>query len=310
MVEPDLPQMEPYEPPLELEELLPESEGSESEDEYADLLEYPAETELPPLEDDEAFLEYPEEPSEIEALDEDYEDTGALLEEEEPAEEPVLELEEDAGIEPALELEEEPAMEQVHELEEDASSGLAPDSPEAASMLTPESGSEPHIITEAPAITESKVLNLFQYLKTLTEELPEEPKKNFKASEARLKMEYVIDKLEGRKGLLRELEEKRKQLLGTSIDKKEGQVTANPNIAIRDDATEPLLTTQTAISDDQSKPKESLAAKKPDPAAVIQTLSYLTNLAKGLPDRDLSSVIERKVTKVVQTLSKDGGTRD
>jgi len=86
-------------------------------------------------------------------------------------------------------------------------------------------------------------------------------------------MEYVIDKLEGHKGLFKSLAEKTK---------------------IPEDA----------------KGTTAPRTKQADPESVAKTLAYLSSLAKILPDKDLTHVIEKKVNTVVKGLVSDGGHRE
>ncbi|MCA1949616.1 MAG: tetratricopeptide repeat protein [Treponema sp.] len=233
--EPELERGVEPEPELPEEEVLPELPTAEpmdsgiSEDEMAELLEYPAEAELPELNEDDGLLEYPEELPEEELWDD-----SIMLEDEESEQESPVENE----VVP------EPEMAPAPVLQSQDTKGLS----------------------------ETAMLNLFQYLKNLTEELPEDQKRAFKASEVRLKMEYVIDKLEGHQGLF-------KTLMG-----------------------------KTGLAQEQKVPARQ--ESKPDPKSVAQTLAYLSNLAKTLPDRDLTRVIEKKVDTVVKGLVPDGGRRE
>ncbi len=242
------------EPELELpqEEALPELPTAEpmesgiSDDEMAELLEYPAEAELPELNEDDELLEYSEELPEDELWDD-----SIMLDDEEPEQEHPAESVETEALS-------EPAPEPTPEL-----------APEPAPEPTPTAASQGQ---KTKGLSETAMLNLFQYLKNLTEELPEDQKRAFKASEVRLKMEYVIDKLEGHQGLL-------KTLMG-----KNG-LAQEPTFAAHRDS-------------------------KTDPRSVVQTLAYLSNLAKTLPDRELTRVIEKKVDTVVKGLIPDGGHRE
>ncbi|HON13822.1 MAG TPA: hypothetical protein PK897_06860, partial [Treponema sp.] len=232
------------------------AETTFDDDGMAELLEYPEEVALPELNEDDEMLEYPEE-----LPDEELWDESIMLEDEEENEEVF-----------------EPAESDIIQ----SSDHLPEQSPEAEPAPPAEQRSEPAIrqkseleaapVSEQKGLSEQSMLNLFQYLKNLTEELPEPQKKAFKASEARLKMEYVIDKLEGHKGLFKSLTEK---------------VNSSP------------------------EPQPPFQKKsKPDPLAVAKTLAYLSNMAKTLPDKDLTHVIEKKVDTVVKGLVSDGGHRE
>jgi hypothetical protein len=248
----------PQEPPEEevLTELpgADQSESALEDDGMADLLEYPGEADLPELNDEDELLEYPDELPDEELWD----DSIMLDEEEEPLEE-VLEPESEPEQEPPGEAAPQTPIEKPQLV-------FQQEPPQAPKQNSPAEG------PEQKGLSETAMLNLFQYLKNLTEELPEDQKRAFKASEARLKMEYVIDKLEGHKGLLKSLAEK-----------------TNPS-------KEPVV----------SAPM----MKKPDPESVAKTLAYLSSLVKTLPDKDLTHVIEKKVNTVVKGLVSDGGHRE
>jgi hypothetical protein len=248
---PEEPVTEPAEP--ELEELGPE------------------ELEPEELEEPLALEEEPEELSELEPEGE------PETEPEEPETEEVVEAETDAEPEEPLELEEEP--EELSEVEpegETIESETEGEEPEVAELqgpkpLPPQKAQAPGATKPekdqkkaATGMDRERVLNLFQYLKDLTSNLPEEQRNAFKKSDARLRMEYVIDRLEGRKGLFKEVRER----IGR------GQEESTPSLA-----------------------------KSPD---IAKTLAYLGNLAKALPDRDLTQAIERKVQKVVKDIAHGG----
>jgi hypothetical protein len=107
------------------------------------------------------------------------------------------------------------------------------------------------------------MLGLMRYLKGLAEALPDEKRNSFMRSDARLGMEYIIDTLEGRKGLFREIQER--------------------------------------IPEALSLPKEK-PAEVPKPKDVTNTLSYLGNLAAALSDQHLSAAITRKVDTVIKEM--------
>ncbi|MCX7950064.1 MAG: hypothetical protein N2509_08125, partial [Treponemataceae bacterium] len=160
----------------------------------------------------------------------------------------------------------------------------SPSSPQEASQspigpsgneLFPEAPS-PLVPSEIPAGKTSvpPPLELFRYLKELTEQLPEEQKRAFQRSEARLKMEYVMEKLEGQGGLLRKAEERM-----VKEKTEEVPLRASPGAA-------------------QGLPP------------VSETLRYLRSMAGNLPDPDLSQVMGKKLEKVLKSLNGKGGTRD
>jgi hypothetical protein len=114
---------------------------------------------------------------------------------------------------------------------------------------------------EAPA-ERSGMLDLMRYLKGLAEALPGEKRDTFMKSDARLGMEYIIDTLEGRRGLFREIKERVPQTVSRSKE-------------------------------------NSDAADGPKPQAVADTLTYLEGLATTLADPQLSAAIVRKVDTVI-----------
>jgi tetratricopeptide (TPR) repeat protein len=107
-----------------------------------------------------------------------------------------------------------------------------------------------------------KMLGLIQYLKNLAESLPNEKRDAFMKSDARLGMEYIIDTLEGRKGLFREIQERVPEALSP-------------------------------------REKQERAADVPKPKDVTNTLAYLGKLATALSDQHLSAAITRKVDTVI-----------
>jgi len=144
-----------------------------------------------------------------------------------------------------------------------------PDTPSSPTGISPEAERPYEGKSPAPP-----PLELFRYLKELTEQLPEEQKRAFQRSEARLKMEYVMEKLEGQGGLLRKAEERM-----VKEKTEEVPLRASPGAA-------------------QGLPP------------VSETLRYLRSMAGNLPDPDLSQVMGKKLEKVLKSLNGKGGTRD
>jgi hypothetical protein len=116
------------------------------------------------------------------------------------------------------------------------------------------------------------MLDLMHYLKTLTSALPEKQQTNFKQSDARLSMEYIIDTLEGKKGLFKEIQ------------------TRSPAPASR---PEPALRTGAGVQ-----------KKKPGVKDIAGTLSYLGVLASALKDNGLITAISRKVNGVLSGMTQ------
>jgi hypothetical protein len=154
-------------------------------------------------------------------------------------------------------------------------------------------------------------LDLLKYLKNLAEDLPEERKTGFLTSDARVKMEFLIDKLEGRPGLLHEAEGLapllRPKLSGipdAELKEKSSSRTNDENRASRKGLL--AVSGRSAPPATQVQPATQVAK---NPAATSfeslkRTLSYLRTLAEALPDRDLTVALDRKVEKVIQTLDR------
>lgn len=123
-----------------------------------------------------------------------------------------------------------------------------------------------------PETRRQAAIDLFRYLQNLANALPEDRRASFSKSDARLKMAYVIDKLEGRQGLLKEVSERAPQA--------------------------------------EAKPVHP--AGPPKSAEVERTLTYLGKLAGALPDRGLTDALERKLGNVIKGLkrgvTKDGSS--
>jgi hypothetical protein len=165
----------------------------------------------------------------------------------------------------AMSLEEEPPEEPVEALSVPPSAtGPVPPVPGPAPARSPKEALK--------KVRKPDMIGLMRYLKGLTESLPDKPRINFMQSDARLSMEYVIDCLEGRKGLFKEIQERA------------------PQAAVRKPTPE--------------------GPKKAGSLNVAGTLAFLGKLASALPDRHLSTAITRKVDTIImgiQTAAKNGG---
>jgi hypothetical protein len=143
----------------------------------------------------------------------------------------------------------------------------------------PQPAAKPTPTPEAPpAAAKPTPLDLFKYLKDLADKLPDAQRDTFRKSDARLRMEFIIDRLEGKKGLLKEVQER-------------------PVAPVPEGA-------------------KTVPGKEKRKIDVAETLAYLGSLAKSLPDRDLTNAIERKVDTVIMDLrhnapaKPDGGSRE
>jgi len=108
-----------------------------------------------------------------------------------------------------------------------------------------------------------KTLDLLKHLKGLSESLPAPCLGLFNKSDARVKMEFLIDRLDGKPGLLREAKE----------------------IAIASSETKPVQ---------ESIPTGLNGLKK--------TLAYMRSLNENLPDRDLSTALDRQIGSVIKDI--------
>jgi hypothetical protein len=119
------------------------------------------------------------------------------------------------------------------------------------------------------------------YLKDLAGTLPEKKKDNFMQSDARLSMEYVINTLEGKKGLLKEIKGKvpPAQRASASIPGSDRRAGSAPG----------GLDRRTGSAGEGAFAKEKIA----------NTLSYLGNLSGSIPDRNLFTALKQKVQSIM-----------
>jgi len=116
--------------------------------------------------------------------------------------------------------------------------------------------------------SKDSILGLMTYLKELSNSLPEKKKEDFMQSDARLSMEYVINTLKGKKGLLKEIKSKILQKAQPSV----------PDL--------PALSPVT---------KEKIAG----------TLSYLENLsAPVIEDKNLFAAIRQKLQSITSKIKE------
>ncbi|MDR3139057.1 MAG: tetratricopeptide repeat protein [Treponema sp.] len=113
-------------------------------------------------------------------------------------------------------------------------------------------------------ISQPNLIGLMRYLRELAGGLTGTLREDFIHSDARLGLEYIIDALEGRKGLFREIRDQH-----------------SPKASPAEPETgEPRL------------------------KDVADTLKFLKGLASSLPDGDLGVAINRKVDKVIQEIQE------
>jgi tetratricopeptide (TPR) repeat protein len=114
---------------------------------------------------------------------------------------------------------------------------------------------------ESPIIT---LIHLMKYLKGMVNNLPTERQELFRKSDVYLSIEYIINVLEGQKGLFKEIEKKLPKEVAAPLD-----------------------------YPDASESKH-----------VVGTLSYLGSLASDLPDEAIIDALQRKVAAVLLELQE------
>jgi tetratricopeptide (TPR) repeat protein len=288
---------EPELPPQE--ESFPEAEETESSDEESteenpdDEALFPEDTtlELSPDEEESIFSdEIPENPAVLESEDDLLDLEPGLPPPEEftpeetlPEDQPVFEEGPVFENEPALE--EEPDAEDEVILEE---SGAAdePDlgeKPAAGDGTVPEelAAEDEPLVKEGTSIREDSsgskpgkpldaenIAKLLSHLKALIRELPDKNVEQFLNSDVRLSLEFLIDVLQGRKGLYKDIKER--------------------------------------LGEEQETPESGDSAGTPPSAQVAGTLAYLERLASVLPDQTLSTAITRKTDAVIAEITQSG----
>ncbi|MDR2767014.1 MAG: tetratricopeptide repeat protein [Treponema sp.] len=112
------------------------------------------------------------------------------------------------------------------------------------------------------------IVGLMNYLKGLAGGLPDKQRENFMKSDARLSMEYVINNLSGKQGLLKELKQK-------APERRRGDGSSSP-----------------PAGKDRRNPH-------PDREKVAGTLSYLGDLSSAIPDKNLFAALKQKVQSIM-----------
>jgi hypothetical protein len=282
------------------EEEITEESGEESgEENPEDELFFPEDTTLELSPDDEESVFSDETPEDLTAGENEEGFLDLEPDSETPAEEPAVEavleaedvsdeeiipidetppegeplLEEEAAVEDEPVSEEEapeneavpeaPAVEALPDLQGEAISPEEPAPGEETAAVEDASGPKP----DRPLETED-IARLLNHLKGLTRELPGKEIEHFLDSDVRLSLEFLIDVLQGRKGLYHDIKER----LGEDSEIQEGG---------EHDGTLP-------------------------PAEVAGTLTYLEQLASALPDRELSAAITRKANAVIAEIKQSG----
>jgi hypothetical protein len=143
-------------------------------------------------------------------------------------------------------------------------------------------------------ITKSDIIVLMYYLRDLSAGLTGKSREDFARSDTRLGLEYIIDTLEGRKGLLREIRDQPPP--GTSPAAEPAELAEPGGPAEYAEPAEPAET---------AKPAGGI----PNAKDLADTLEYLRNLAAALPDPDLGAAINRRVNRVITEIRQSGADR-
>jgi Flp pilus assembly protein TadD len=122
---------------------------------------------------------------------------------------------------------------------------------------------------EDGTVPKPDLIALMYYLRDLSGELTGKDGKDFTRSDTRLGLEYIINALEGRKGLFRGIQDQ--------LPPKEAPA---------------------------AKPEDG----KPRPEDVADTLKYLKELAISLPDPNLGAAIGRKANRVITKIRQSAGS--
>jgi tetratricopeptide (TPR) repeat protein len=158
----------------------------------------------------------------------------------------------------------------------DTAAKMIPAEDNGAKPDAPESRAAPGIsgAPETGGIVKSDLIALMYYLRDLSGGLTGKSREDFAHSDARLGLEYIINTLEGRKGLLRDIR----------------------------DQFPPEASSPAGPEKEEVKPGD-----------LADTLRYLKNLAAALPDPDLGAAIGRKVNRVIREIQQPetkGGNGD
>ena len=128
----------------------------------------------------------------------------------------------------------------------------------------------------------ASVAEMFSYVRDLCNFLPQPKKTLFLTSDERLKLESVINRLEGKPGLLHET---------NTVEKIVEKFEPTPNETHTDAPTTFVKRTQ--------KKEEMLEEKKPTSKDISNTFLYLQGLAQSVPDKHLSAALDSKIRRVL-----------
>jgi hypothetical protein len=218
---------------------------------------------------------------------------------------------------------EEPVVEDQPLSEEPPSFEEVPDAPVETENFSPEeispepdpeasvpaaqtaSAAAPREKTEPPGLKKDDMLGLMNYLKQLAGSLPHKDHDTFMQSDARLSMEYIIDTLKGRRGLIREITA-RMPGTGAASAGRAAPLAAVPEAPVFP-APGGKMAALRAASDAAEAAEAALGKpkkqKKPDVAGM---LAFMAKLAGALPDPGLGKAITRKVDTVITDIKHSG----
>ena len=128
----------------------------------------------------------------------------------------------------------------------------------------------------------ASVAEMFSYVRDLCNYLPQPKKTLFLTSDERLKLESVINRLEGKPGLLNET---------NTVEKIVEKYEPTPNETHTDSPT-------TFVKRSQEK-DVSQEEKKPTTKDISNTFLYLQGLAQSVPDKHLSAALDSKIRRVL-----------
>jgi hypothetical protein len=160
------------------------------------------------------------------------------------------------------------------------------------------------------------MLGLMNYLKNLAGSLSSEVRDTFMQSDARLSMEYIIDTLEGRRGLIREIEARHAGDSAPPEGPAPEVAAPAPALPAPPAAVPPAFSKKMAALRAASDAEEAARGKpkKKKKSDLAGMLAFMANLAGALPDPSLGKAISRKVSTVIteikDTAAGDGDKHD
>ena len=110
---------------------------------------------------------------------------------------------------------------------------------------------------------------LVNYLEELTEYLPDKRKSSFRHSDARLKIEYIKSRLQGRSGIKSHIESS----FAPKTDRSAGRSA-----------------------------EESISSTSMDVGEIAETFDFMKNLASYHPDKTLGTMLQSKLNGILQKI--------